>query len=229
MKQIAIAIDGPAASGKSTVGASVAAHLGYVYVDTGAMYRAVTWAVLERDIAVTDEAAMAALAEQLPLDITNEGPADGRQYTVLAAGRDVTWDIRQPRVNAAVSPVSACAGVRAALVPKQRLIAARGGVVMVGRDIGTVVWPQAEVKVYLDASLEERARRRWAEAQARGMHTLLAEVQADLAERDRIDSTRQHAPLTVAPDALVIDSTGLSVTAVVARILDAVAEAVART
>lgn len=228
MKRMTIAIDGPAASGKSTVGARLAEQLGYTYVDTGAMYRAVTWAALERGVDIADDAALTALAEALTIDITNEGPADGRQYTVLADGRDITWAIREPRVNEYVSPVSACSGVRAALVPKQREIAARGGVVMVGRDIGTVVLPEAEVKIYLDASLEERTRRRWAEAQARGMDLSREEVRADLVNRDRIDSSRQDSPLTVAPDALVIDSTTLSVDEVVALILRAVAERCAR-
>ena len=228
MKPTTIAIDGPAASGKSTIGAALAEHLGYVYFDTGVMYRAVTLAALQRCIRIDDEPAVTRLAETIKIDVTAPTVDDGRQYDVRCDEVDVTWAIRTPEVEANVSPVAAYPGVRAAMTAQQRRIGLRGGVVMVGRDIGTVVWPQAEVKVYLDASLEERARRRWVEAQARGLPTTLAAVQADLAERDRIDSTRQHAPLAVAPDALVIDSTGLSVAAVVARILQAVAEAVAR-
>jgi len=219
MRAVSIAIDGPAASGKSTIGGLVAERLGYVYIDTGAMYRAVAWAALERRVAIEDEAAVTALAEQLNIDITNDGLGDGRQYTVLGDGVDITWAIREPRVNAHVSAVSAYSGVRAALAPKQRAIAARGGVVMVGRDIGTVVLPQAEVKIYLDASLDERARRRYEEARARGLRLTLDEVLADLAQRDRIDSTRADSPLAVAPDATVIDSTGLAIQEVVAQVL----------
>jgi cytidylate kinase len=216
---VSIAIDGPAASGKSTIGGLVAAELGYLYIDTGAMYRAVAWAALERQVIIADEAAVTALAEQLDIDITHDNRGDGRQYTVRADGEDITWAIREPRVNAHVSTVAAYSGVRAALVPKQQAIAARGGVVMVGRDIGTVVLPQAEVKVYLDASVAERARRRHQEARARGLDVTLAEVVADLAQRDRIDSTRADSPLTVAPDALVIDSTGLTIAEVVQEML----------
>jgi cytidylate kinase len=216
---VSIAIDGPAASGKSTIGGLVAAELGYLYIDTGAMYRAVAWAALERQVIIADEAAVTALAEQLDIDITHDNRGDGRQYTVRADGEDITWAIREPRVNAYVSMVAAYSGVRAALVPKQQAIAARGGVVMVGRDIGTVVLPQAEVKVYLDASVAERARRRHQEARARGLDVTLAEVVADLAQRDRIDSTRADSPLAVAPDALVIDSTGLTIDEVVQQVL----------
>ena len=189
------------------------------------MYRAVAWAALARQIAIADEAAITTLAEQLEIDITNENRQDGRQYTVRADGVDITWAIREPRVNAHVSAVAAYSGVRAALVPKQRAIAARGGVVMVGRDIGTVVLPQAEVKIYLDASLEERARRRYDEARARGLDVTLAEVVADLAQRDCIDSTRVDSPLAVASDALTIDSTALTIEQVVAQVLKIVAAA----
>ncbi|MGI6374577.1 MAG: (d)CMP kinase [Anaerolineae bacterium] len=224
MRTVSIAIDGPAASGKSTIGALVAERLGYLYIDTGAMYRAVTWAALEQGVAIADEQAVTALAERLRIDIVSEGPDDGRQYTVLADGVDITWAIRQPAVNDNVSPVSAYRGVRAALVPQQRRIAERGGAVLVGRDIGTVVLPDAQVKIYLDAALPERARRRWAEATARGLQLSLDEVTAELANRDRIDSTRVDSPLSVAADARVIDSTNLSIEEVVAAVLAIVSQ-----
>jgi len=212
-----IAIDGPASSGKSTVGELLAQRLGYLYFDTGVMYRAVTWAALDRDIPIEDEPAVTALAQQLRIKVTPPTLDDGRQYTVLADGTDVTWAIRAPEVNGNVSPVSAYAGVREALVRQQRQVAAQGPVVMVGRDIGTVVLPDAELKVYLDASVEERARRRWLEEQARGKEVDYDVVLASMRRRDGIDSTRQVSPLRVAEDAVVLDTTGLSIEDVLAE------------
>ena len=139
-----IAIDGPAASGKSTIGGLLAERLGYLYFDTGVMYRAVTWAVLAQGVAVEDEAGVTALAERLQIDVVRPTVDDGRQYTILADGQDVTWQIRRPEVDRGVSPVSAYAGVRAALTAQQRRIGQRGQIVMVGRDIGTVVLPEAD-------------------------------------------------------------------------------------
>lgn len=218
MSVITIAIDGPAASGKSTAGAILAAELGYLYFDTGVMYRAVTWAALDRGVPIADEGAVTRLAESLRIEVVPPSVDDGRQYTVCADGADVTWKIRDPEVNRFVSPVSAYEGVRAALTSQQRRIGAPGGVVMVGRDIGTVVLPQAQVKVYLDASVEERARRRCLEMSQRGQCCTYEEAMEDLERRDRIDSTRSEAPLSVAKDALTIDSTDMSVEQVVARI-----------
>jgi len=223
LRQITIAIDGPAASGKSTVGARLAHRLGYLYFDTGVMYRAVTWAALDRGIAVDDEQAVTQLAEQLEIRVLRPTLDDGRQYTVLADGRDITWDIRSPEVNQGVSPVSAYLGVRRALTARQRAIGADGGVVMVGRDIGTVVLPEAEIKVYLDASLHERARRRHLEDLRRGKASDMAEVIRDLRRRDRIDSTRAAAPLRPADDAIILDSTNLTADQVVERIVALVA------
>ena len=223
MRQITVAIDGPAASGKSTVGARLAHRLGYLYFDTGVMYRAVTWAALDRGIAVDDEQAVTQLAEQLEIRVLRPTLDDGRQYTVLADGRDITWDIRSPEVNQGVSPVSAYLGVRRALTARQRAIGADGGVVMVGRDIGTVVLPEAEIKVYLDASLHERARRRHLEDLRRGKASDMAEVIRDLRRRDRIDSTRAAAPLRPADDAIILDSTNLTADQVVERIVALVA------
>lgn len=227
MTPITIAIDGPAASGKSTVGLAVAQRLGYLYFDTGVMYRAATWAALDRGVPIADEAAVTRLAETLRIDVTPPTVTDGRQYTVCVDGRDVTWEIRSAEVNAHVSPVSAYAGVRRVMSAQQRRIGAAGGVVMVGRDIGTVVLPEAEVKVYLDASVEERARRRHSENCERGRATSYAAVLAELRERDRIDSSRETAPLQVAEGAVVIDSTALSIDEVVARILEALGRAMA--
>jgi CMP/dCMP kinase len=213
-----IAIDGPAASGKSTVGKAVADRLGYLYFDTGAMYRAVTWLALAHGVAVTDEASVTALAEAAEIDVLPVVEDDGRQYTVWVNGQDATWAIREPVVAANVSQVSAYPGVRAALVAQQRRLAVRGRIVMVGRDIGTVVLPDAPLKVYLDASVEERARRRWLEEQARDGQRAYDDVLAALRRRDEIDSTRTVAPLRPADDAVIVDSTGLSIEQVVERI-----------
>ncbi len=219
MKPTVIAIDGPAASGKSTIAAALARKLGYLYFDTGVMYRAATWAALDGGLAISDEAAVTALTESLQIDVKPPSIDDGRQYDVLCDGVDVTWAIRSPEVDANVSPVSVYPGVRSALTAQQRRIGLRGNVVMVGRDIGTVVLPEASLKIYLDASAEERARRRLREVQARGDQSQTYESILDnVKRRDAIDSGRATAPLTAAPDAVVIDSTALSVDEVVARV-----------
>jgi cytidylate kinase len=214
-----ITIDGPVASGKSTIGYLLAQKLGYLYLDTGAMYRAVTWAALTRGVPVEDERAVTALAEGLHIDITRPTVDDGRQYTVLADGEDVTWDIRRPEVDANVSVVSAYPGVRRAMVAHQRRIAAAGRVIMVGRDIGSVVLPDADLKLYLDATPQERARRRWLERQARGESVTYEEVLAMMLRRDEIDSHRAVSPLRVPDGAVVIDTTGLTIDEVLALIL----------
>lgn len=182
------------------------------------MYRAVTWAALERGIAIVDEGAVTRLACELLIEVTPPTVLDKRQYSVFADQVDITWAIREPRVNEHVSVVSCYPGVRTALTEQQRRIGSAGGVVMVGRDIGTVVLPKAELKIYLDASLEERINRRLKEALARGMQLTYQEVQVDLEKRDRIDSTRATAPLSIAPDAIVIDTTQMSVDQVVSQI-----------
>ena len=214
-----IAVDGPAASGKSTIGGLLAERLGYLYFDTGVMYRAVTWAAIDRGIAVEDEAAVTSLAEQLQIDVTRPTVDDGRQYTILADGQDVTWEIRRPSVDRGVSPVSAYAGVRAALTAQQRRIAQQGRIVMVGRDIGTVVLPGADLKIYLDATLGERADRRYLETLARGEPADYHEVMASVRRRDEIDSGRALAPLRAADDAVVIDTTALGIQEVLERVL----------
>ncbi len=213
-----IAIDGPAASGKTTLGRRLADYLGYLFVDTGVMYRAVTWAALQRGIDIHDEARVTALAEEIQIDILPPSQNDGRFYDVRMDHQDITWEIRNPQVEAAVSIVSAYPGVRRALTAQQRRIGLRGRVVMVGRDIGTVVLPEAELKIYLDASAEERARRRFAELQARGEVADYDTILQKVRERDQLDSTRQVAPLQAAPDAIHIDSDGLTAEEVFERV-----------
>lgn len=224
MKPSIIAIDGPAASGKSTVGEAVAKQLGYLYFDTGVMYRAVTLVALARAIPIADEAAITALAEQVQIDFLPPTQNDGRQFTVLADGQDITWEIRSRRVDGNVSPVSTYAGVRRAMGAQQRRIGLRGKVVMVGRDIGTVILPEADLKIYLDASEEERARRRYRDRVRRGEQVNFESVLQEIRRRDQIDSSRSVAPLRQADDAVYIDSTQLSVEQVVQRILELVEE-----
>ena len=211
MKPSTIAIDGPAASGKSTIGYHLSRCLAYLYLDTGALYRAVTWAALDRNIPITDEAPITQLACDLDITITPPTIDDGRQYTVRVAGRDITWDIRSPEVDAAVSPVSTYPGVRAALTEQMRKIARLGHVVMVGRDIGTVVIPDADMKLYVIASAEARARRRQLELQKKGKTTSYRDVLANIRMRDEIDSSREAAPLRAAPNALIFDNTDLTI------------------
>jgi len=204
-----IAIDGPAASGKSTVGARLAQALGYLYFDSGVMYRAVTWLALQRGLDVQDEAAVTALAQEAQIDVRPPSVPDGRACDVLSDGQDITWEVRRPEVDSNVSLVSTYPGVRAALSAKQRRVGLRGRVVMVGRDIGTIVLPEAGLKVYLDASAEQRARRRHDEIVGRDGMADFERILAQVVERDRIDSTRAVAPLRPADDAVIINSDGL--------------------
>ena len=205
-----IAIDGPAASGKSTLGRRLANSLGYLFFDTGVMYRAVTWVTLERGVDVEDEAAVTHLAETVQIDVRPPSKEDGRACDVLADGIDITWETRTPEVEANVSPVSAYPGVRQALAAQQRRIGLRGRVVMVGRDIGTVILPDADLKIYLDASAEQRARRRYLEIIDRGGKADYRQILAGVRTRDKINSTRAHSPLRPARDALIINSDSLN-------------------
>ncbi|NLM36897.1 MAG: (d)CMP kinase [Firmicutes bacterium] len=214
--QITIAIDGPAGSGKSTVAKRVADSLGILYLDTGAMYRAVTLKALRAGLALDDEAALAKLAASTVLEFKQT--ADG-VYHLFMDGEDVSAQIRTAPVTKAVSPVSAVAGVRQVLVKQQQRIGRQGGVVMDGRDIGTVVLPHADLKIFLTASISERARRRWLELQAKGDTISIEEVKEDLKRRDAYDSGRAVAPLRPAPDSVILDTTALSIEEVVARIL----------
>lgn len=204
-----IAIDGPAASGKSTLGQKLAQSLRYLYFDTGVMYRAITWLALERGVDIADEAAITALAETTQIDVRPPSMNDGRAYDVILDGQDITWEIRHSDVEAHVSPVSAYAGVRKALSAQQRRIGLRGNVVMVGRDIGTVVLPKADLKIYLDASVEERACRRYEELRQRNEPADYEVILQAMRKRDRIDSSRKYAPLRRARDAHLLCSDGL--------------------
>lgn len=215
-----IALDGPAASGKSTVGRRLADALGYLFFDTGVMYRAVTWVALNHDMNLSDETAMTDLAKNAQIDIRQPSQNDGRACDILIGDKDITWDVRSGNVDANVSQVSAYAGVRKALSEQQRRIGLRGRVVMVGRDIGTVVLPEADLKVYMDASAEERARRRYDEIIERGEKANYDEILKKLIERDRLDSTRAVAPLRPAGDAIVLDTNNLSEEQVFTRILE---------
>jgi cytidylate kinase len=183
------------------------------------MYRAVTWLALKLDIDLRAEARVTDLAEQTQIEVAPASKKDGRVCDVLIAGKDITWETRLPEVDANVSIVSAYAGVRAALSRQQRRIGQRGSVVMVGRDIGTVVLPEADLKIYLDASAEQRARRRYDEIVARGGQADYDDILAKVIERDRIDSTRDVAPLRAADDAVVIDSNRLNAQEVFEQVL----------
>jgi len=216
---VIITIDGPAASGKSTIAEILANRLGYLFFDTGVMYRAVTWAALQQLGSPSDEDAVSVLAKQVVIDVMPPSQKDGRMCDVVLDGVDITWQTRRADVEAHVSQVSAYAGVRQAMTEQQRRIGRRGKVIMVGRDIGTVVLPNAELKIYLDASVEERARRRYEELLKRGEPASFEAILAGLRRRDEIDSTRAVAPLRPAEDAVIIGTDGLSIEQVVARVM----------
>lgn len=212
-----VAIDGPSGAGKGTVGHAIATRLGCLHVDTGAMYRAVAWKAIQDRLALDDAAALSRLASECVLSAE-----EGR---VVIDGHDVTRAIRTAEVDKAAALMAGIPGVRAALVARQRALgAAEAGVVMEGRDIGTVVFPDADVKIYLDAAAEERARRRARDRAAQGTSS----VAQALAERDTLDRTRKASPLSVAPDAAVIDTTDLGIEQVVERVLGMVEAALER-
>ncbi|MCY4115611.1 MAG: (d)CMP kinase [Caldilineaceae bacterium] len=225
----AITIDGPAASGKSSVGFEVARRLDFLFFDTGILYRAVTWAVLQQGIDVADIEAVGQVAERTRIDITapESQQRDGRQVTVTVDEKDVTWAVRTPRVDQNVSTVAANHLVRQTLGVQQRRIGLRhgsgaggkAGVVMMGRDIGTVILPEAPLKIYLDAPVDERARRRQQELAARGRETDIARILEDMRRRDEVDSGRAIAPLRPADDAHLIQTFGLSIPQVVEKIV----------
>ncbi len=218
-----IAIDGPAGAGKSTIGALVAERLGYLFLDTGAMYRAVALAALERSIDPDDAIALEKLAREVRINIGPPTIRDGRAYTVLLDGKDVTWDIRDGRIDRVVSQVARVPAVRDAMLEQQRSLAARGRVVMVGRDIGTVVLPDAERKIFLTASAAERARRREEELAARGEQRPRQELLHEILRRDQLDSERAVAPLRAADDAIVVETDGQSVGQALDRVLSVIA------
>lgn len=216
MKQNVIAIDGPAGAGKSTVAKKVAAALDFVYIDTGAMYRAVTSRALTLGIEETDTVEIVKLAGRVNIRLKQ----DSGGLRVLADGADVTEEIRTPAVSAAVAVISQVPAVRQALVRLQREMAEAGKAVLDGRDIGTVVIPEACAKIFLTASPAERARRRWMELREKGYEPDLQALQAEMEDRDRKDIERELAPLQQAEDAVLVDTTGLSIDAVVERILE---------
>lgn len=213
--KLVIAIDGPAASGKSTTARLVAQRLGYLYIDTGAMYRAMGLKALRGDVPFSDIPAIAAMAEGTA--IRQSQAADG--VATFLDGEDVSAAIRRPEISQAASDVSTISAVRRRLVKLQQEMGREGGVVMEGRDIGTVVFPGADVKVYMQASIGERTRRRQAELAARGMTSAAAELQAQIAARDKQDSERNDSPLSCAPGAVVMDTTVLSIEQQVDRVV----------
>ena len=218
--RLLIAIDGPSGAGKGSVSRAVAEALGYRHVDTGAMYRAVAWKALARGVPLDDETAMAALAREASIDLA------GAHVTIDDV--DITTAIRTPEVDRAAAAVARMPGVRAALVSRQRALARSGAIVMEGRDIGTVVLPDADLKIYLDASPEERARRRAADPAHGGGSRPLQTVATALADRDRLDQTRTASPLTMAPDAMLVDTTGVPLAEVVERVMALVREVARR-
>jgi len=213
-----IAIDGPAASGKTTIANQLAEKWDYLFFDTGVMYRAVTWMALANDISTKDEDGVSDLAHNVNIDVLPPSKDDGREYDVIADGVDVTWFIREQRVDKKVSRVSAYPEVREALTIQQRRIGLRGKVIMVGRDIGTVVLPEADLKIYLDASVKERARRRYQQRVDRGEKANFEKIHKILKKRDRIDSTREVAPLCPADDAVIIHTDNLDIPEVLTKI-----------
>jgi cytidylate kinase len=216
-----ITIDGPAASGKSTIGHMLANELDYIYLDTGSMYRAVTLAALNAGINVADEDEVTLLSKKIDMDVKPlASEEDGRQYTVLLDGSDVTWELRTPLVDTHVSLVSSYPGVRQEMVRRQRQFGKRGHIVMVGRDIGTVVMPTAPLKLYITASPEERARRRWIDRKEQGHSANYDAILTDVNRRDQFDSSREVSPLKVAEDAIIINNTGRSPEIILAEILD---------
>lgn len=218
--KIAVAVDGPAGAGKSSISKIVAKKLGYLYIDTGAMYRSVTWAVLHNHIDVNNQKAVEALLPEL--DLTMEASDDSCK--VFIAGQDVTDFIRTPQVNNAVSIVASYKGVRQYLVERQRLMAEAGGVILDGRDIGSVVLPNAELKIYLTASVEARAMRRYLEVKGTVNEQTLEDIKVSVMQRDDMDKNRKESPLIQVEDAVLVDSSEMTFDETVEHILHLVQE-----
>lgn len=217
MTRIAVAIDGPAAAGKSTVAKKVAEIKGFTYIDTGAMYRAFTWYCLEKGIDCQDEKACVSLIPEIHIELKPN-------HIVLCNGQDVSKEIRETRVSSQVSYIASYKGIRLALVESQRKMAEKDSVIMDGRDIGTYVLPNAEVKIFQIASVETRAVRRYEENLGKGIKCTLEEIDADVRKRDYIDSHREFAPLKAAPDAVLLDTSYMTVDEVVKNVLDIIDE-----
>lgn len=218
-KKIAIAIDGPAGAGKSTIAKKIAQRLNYVYVDTGAMYRSVALKALRTGADLADEVEMSLLAEKTVIALKPDSVHGVYTNKVYVDGEEVTEEIRSPLVSQNVSRVAKISGVREALVRQQRKMANLGGIVMDGRDIGTVVLPEAELKVYLTASIEERASRRYQEMREKGYEVNLADLQSEIAQRDKADMEREHSPLRQADDAVFLDTTDYTIAEAEAEII----------
>jgi len=214
-----ITIDGPVASGKSSVGLMLAKALGYLFLDTGIMYRAVAWAAINQKINIEDVEKVSILAQQIDIEIKPPTQSDGRINDVFVGKVDVTWKIREPEVNENVSQVSRYQYVRKALTEQQQEFGRRGKIVMVGRDIGTIVMPNADLKIYLEASVKERGLRRYNEEVKRGKQSDLEDVIKNVEMRDKIDSTREIAPLIPAKDAVIINTDGKDISRVIDEIL----------
>ncbi len=210
-----IAIDGPAGAGKSTVARLVAKHLNYLYIDSGAMYRAITYKALKLGVPLTDEKALTELTSNTEIKLENKNGA----IFVYCDGENITDKIRDPEVSNYVSLIALVPGVRKIMVRLQQIMATSGRVVMDGRDIGTVVLPNADCKIFLTASVEERAKRRLQELDLKGFNVTLEKVKEDIAQRDLLDTERKIGPLMKSPDAYLIDSTGLTVDKIVGMIL----------
>ena len=217
MKKVVIAIDGPAAAGKSTVSKAVAKKLGYTYIDTGAMYRAFTEYCLRKGVDCENEAECVKLIPEVEITLYPDGK-------VMCSGKDVTREIREPRVSGNVSYIASYKDIRLAMVDQQRKMAEKVSVVMDGRDIGTYVLPDADVKIYQIASVEERAKRRFLENQEKGIPCTLEDVVADVQKRDRIDSSRAFAPLKPADDSILLDTSNLSIEETREKVLEIIRE-----
>lgn len=219
-KKIAIAIDGPAGAGKSSISKVVANELGYLYIDTGAMYRGVTWAVLDSHVNVNNQKDVESLLPSL--DLTLEPTANACK--VFVKGQDVTDLIRQQQINENVSTIASYKGVREYLVERQQAMAAVGGVILDGRDIGSVVLPKAELKIYLTASVDARAKRRWLEVQGTSNEQSLEDIKKNVESRDEMDKNRDESPLVCVEDATVVDSSNMTFDETVEHILHLVQE-----
>jgi len=214
-----IAIDGPAASGKSILAEKIAAQLGYFYLDTGLMYRAVTNEALRRAIPIEDEVGVTRLAESIEISVSPALNQKSGQFIMTVDGRDVSGELKSPQVDRNVSAVAAYAGVRNVMAEQQRRIADRGKIVMAGRDIGTVVLPNAGCKIFLTASVDARAQRRMADRSARGQHVTFEQMRDEIAKRDEFDSLREMSPLRAAEDAVYLDNSELTIDETVERVV----------